>query len=459
MWFWHFWGAAICLTILIRPLVSVEARDGAVFAMLIVPLWNGVVAASLCKDFLTRPFSIVLPRHELVWRRTLFALALVVASVCALVILFSSTGTPGEVAVTVWQTFLMCLAMFMVGVLVATGIPNAGVLPALITGFVVIVLNEGFAAHIRLSAERALLASPLVTTVTCAAVLAAAWKTLGSRGFARKLCGTAFMPVHASWNTERQAAFQVERKLRRMRRSPGTLMRSLERFFTARMRAMSGHSTLKSLWGTLYIQFVKAAPATASNFIALSVFFTAITLVLGFYHPHRLAPDLSGANLMLFLVCIVTAEYRINPYAGLMLNISRKNRFRSLLFSAVVQWLVVGGICTALMAVSIFAQRFLTEMTLYGTTYSYTPIHPKAFFVFSPMIPFYFISQVLFPKHHVIALLVITIAGTLVFFTNGQKFIEMSAWGLFVLQMVSWLPFVALIRHYCFTWDIKLNGQ
>jgi hypothetical protein len=365
---------------------------------------------------------------------------------------------PGLPAVTVWLTFCLCLAMFMAAVFVALATANVGSLPAIITVLMFISLNDNLAEYIRISVGSALLSVPTLTTVICAAVLIAAWRMLGSRSFARRTCGEAFLGLHSMFNGERSAAYQAERKMRRMRQSPSTFFKSLERFFLGRMRKFTGRPAIKSLWGTLYVQTGKWEPATASNFIALTVLLTVITLVLGYYHPHRLPHDTSGANLMLFLLCTINAEYRINPYAGLLLNVSRKNRFRSLIFSALTQWLFVAVVSAVITLVSIAAGRFLGEFTVHDRVYTYTPIHPKAFFIFAPTMPFYFLSQVLFPKRHIVALMVIALAGIISFFAIGHKILEMSALGILLLQVVSWLPFVAWIRHYCYCWDLKLNG-
>ena len=459
LWFWHVWGAAICLTVLIRPLLLTSVREGVVFSLLVVPLWTGVITTSLYKDFLTRPFSFCVPGHTRVWRRTLVAIALVIAGVCASATLLAPAGTPGVAAVTAWQTFILCLAMFMVAVFVTITSPNTSPLPGLITLLTVFVMNDNLGATIRLFVGGGLLANPFVTTVACAVIVFAVWRELGSPGFARRMCGRAFLGLHSTFDSARTAAFQAEYKMSKMQRSPSALMKSLERFFIARMGALSRHATIRSLWGALYVQTGKFLPATISNFIALSLLLVGLSLVLGYYHPHRIDPNISGANLILFLICVVNSEYRINPYAGLLLNVSRKNRFRSLMFSAVAQWLALAVFAAAFTAVSIAAGRFLDEVTIYGNTYVYTPIHPKAFFVFVPMVPFYFLSQVLFPRQHVIAMTVIAIAGMIAFFAGGHKILEMSALGIFLLQVVSWLPFVAFVRHYCYSWDLKLNGQ
>jgi hypothetical protein len=459
LWLWHTFGAAICIGALSKLFESSDDNGGGIFSIVVVPLWSGVVAASVFRDILSRPFSFGIPRHVPVWRRTLFTVGGVVAAFCALIVLLAPVGALGAKAVLVWDTFFLCLAVFMSGVLLTSSTPNTGFLPAMVTLLMVVSLNEGAAAHVRHSVERVLFASPVATTVTCAGVLIAAWKTLGSRGRARKVCGEAFFPLHDAWNSGRQAAYSTERKMKQMRRSPGALMKSLERFFLARMESHAGHATRRSLWGTLYMQIGKAAPARALNLFLLALLLAAASVALGFYHPKRLDPGISGANLALFLVCVLTAEYRINPHAALMLNVSRKNRFRSLLFSALAQWVIAAIVAAALTVVSITAGRFLGEVTVGGGTFTFIPIAPKAFFVFAPMLPFFFLGQVVFPKHHVIAMLVITIVGTIVFFSNAHNLLALPALGTFLLQVVCWLPFVAFIRHYCFYWDLKLDGQ
>jgi hypothetical protein len=459
MWFWHFWGSVFCLLALLRPLADDSNQESVLFSVLIVPLWTGVITASLGRDFLTKPFTFCTPRHSGTWRRTLFTVALVVAGVCTLVTLISNAGTLSASAISVWLTFILCLAMFMVAVCLAVLLPNVAFLPALISVLLLIIMNDNLGEHIRLSSGGALLTNPVVTTAACAAILLAAWLGLGSRMFTRRQCGVAFLGPHSAFSRDKAAAYQAERKLSRMRRAPGALMRSLERFFIAQMRALVGRPTLKSLWGTLYVQTGKLAPARLFDFIMLSILLMTLTLVLGYYQPYRLASGVSGANLMLFLVCTINAEYRLNPHAGLLINISRKNRFRSLMFSALSQWLAAAVIAAAITILSVTAGRFLDEVTVYGGTYAYTPIQPMAFFIFAPMLPFYFLSQVLFPRYHTIALMVIATVGTIAFFAIGHMILGMPALGIFLLQAASWLPFVLFIHRYCYSWDLKLSGQ
>lgn len=458
MWFWHLWGAVICLTVLIFPLVSPGARKGVVFSVLVVPFWTGVISASLLKDFFTKPFTFCAPLHASAWRRTMFVIGLVVAGVCSMVVLFSWAGTPAVVAVTVWLAFILCLALFMAASLLTTSMTNIGFLPAAMTWLLLVVLNDNLAGHIRVSAEGVLLASPTATAVTCFLVLLAAWRKLGSRNFARRTCGEAFLGPHGVFNTTGRVAYNNQRKARRLTRSPGAIRKSLERFLLARTRALAGRPAVNSIWGTLYVQVGKSAPLTAANFFVLFAFLLAVTLVLGYYHPHRFAPGVSGANLIFFLVCVINAEYRINPYASLLLNVSRKNRFRSLVISAVIQWFVVAVFAAALAGMSIAVGRFLGGFTVYGRDYFFTPIQPKAFFAFAPMMPFYFLSQVLFPRRHFIALIVIAATGPIVFFPVSQRILETSVLWLLLLQVMSWLPFVGWVRHYCYSRDLTLNG-
>jgi hypothetical protein len=459
MWFWHLIGGTLCLIALIRPLTFTGAREGIVFGVLAVPLWNGVILASLWKEFLSKPFSFDLPRHQLAWRRTLFAIALVVAGVCALVTSFVPADSPEAVAVRVWQTFFLSMGMFMVGVLATTSLSNTTFLPGLITVLFFISLDESLTYHLRVLIDRVLLANTVLTTGACTIVVAAAWRVLGSRRLVRSICGEAFLPLQSMWNSERQAAYAKERKLRRLQRPIGGTMKALERFALTRMRRLSGHPTLRSLWGTLYVQVGKVAPVRAANLIALCLLLLVATVVAGFYGPGRQHPEVSVANLIILVVCGINADYRVNPHAALLLNVSRKNRFRSLMFSALSQWLVVAIVAAALTAISIASGRYLDEVTIYGIVYTYTPIHPMAFFFFAPMLPFVFLSQVVFPRQHVIAIVVISVIVSIFFVSSAHRVLEAPVLGLLVLQVVSWLPFVAFIRHYCYSWDLKLNGQ
>ncbi len=457
LWFWHIWGAIVCLTAILVPMGSEDARGGAIFTILVVPLWTGVIATSLAKDFIARPFSFGLPRHEKTWRRTLFLIGLVVAVVCAFVVLITPAESPEAMMLRAWQAFFLCMAMYVTGALAVMSVPNTGFLPAMVTLILVIGLNDGVAMHLRSSIERVLLASPLVTTIVCAAIAATAWRRLGSRAMARKLCGEAFLPFHSSFSGERQRSYIAARKRRRTRRSNAAIVKSLERFFLARMRALGVHPTLRAFYGTMYIQMGTAAPARLSHFFGLGILMTALSILPGFYSAVRADGEVSGANLVMFLLCVLNAEYRINPHTTLMLNIGRRDRFRSLLFSALSQWLVVAATAAVLTAVSIIAGHFINDVTLYGITHSYDPISPRAFLVFAPMLPFLFLSQMIFPKQHVIFVIFIATIATVGFMTVGYKLLDASWSSLLLMQAVCWLPFVVVARYQSYSLDLKLT--
>jgi len=427
--------------------------------MLIVPLWSGVMSASVCRDFLSKPFSVGLPRHAPVWRRALFAIGLIVAGVCSLVFLLTHSGTPVVFAVSVCLSMLLYLAVFMLGVLLIIEISNSGFLPGAATVLVFILYSDSFGDRFRASAEQALLANPLVVIVISAFIVAGAWKALSSPNLARRLCGEPFLPVHSMWSGDKQVNYKAERRLKQLRKTPGTIMSGLEGFFLARMKAFPGRTTTRSLWGSLYILAGKATPARSLNVIAPALGLTLLTVALGFYHPERFPAGVSGANLIMFLLCVVNAEYRVNPYAALMLNISRKNRFRSLMFAALVQTAIVLTVAAFAILVSVTAGRFLHETTFLGQTLTYDPIIPRSILFLLPLLPFYFVCQLLFTKHPIIPITVVSILGVVIVVANFQGLLDMPLGGILLLQLVSWLPFVALVRQYCFFWDLKLDGR
>jgi ABC-type Na+ efflux pump permease subunit len=225
------------------------------------------------------------------------------------------------------------------------------------------------------------------------------------------------------------------------------------------MRRLGKHPTLRAFFGTLYIQMGTAAPARLSHFFALGILLAALAILPGFYNAGRDIGDFSGANLVIFLLCVLNAEYRINPHATLMLNIGRRDRFRSLLFSALSQWLVVAAVAALLAAVSIAAGHFIDEVTLYGITHSYDPMSPKAFLVFAPMLPFLFLSQMIFPKQHIIFVIFVATIATVSFMTVGYKLLDDPWSWLLLMQAVCWLPFVVVARYHCYSLDLKLTEK
>jgi len=455
LWFWHLIGGAMCLVALIRPMTFPDARAGAVIGVLVVPLWIGVICASLWRDVLDKPASFLLPRHQLVWRRTLVTIALIVAAACTLVTLFAPAQTPEAVAVRAWQILFLSMAMFMGSVAVTTWVPNTSVMPGLVTVLFFNSLDDGIAANLNASAEHILLASPFLAAVVSAVVVTAAWRALAARGLMRRLSGEAFLPLHSMFNGARQAAYASERK---SQRPLGPRMRAFERRVLARMRSLSDRATLRALWATLYVQVGRIAPARTGNLIALCLLFIVATVVMGFWAPRSEHNGLSVANLVLLIVCALNAEAVINPHTALLLNLSRGNRFRSLMFSAVARWIAVAGASAVLTAISITAGRYLDVVTLYGTVYTYTPMHPMVFLFFAPMMPFLFLSQVAFPKQQVLATIVIAIVAGISYVGGAHRVLDGSLSGLLLVQALSWIPFVAYVRNSCYSGDLKLDG-
>jgi hypothetical protein len=225
------------------------------------------------------------------------------------------------------------------------------------------------------------------------------------------------------------------------------------------MHGLSGRATLRSLWATVYVQVGRNAPARTGNLVLLCALLVVVTLAMGFWVPRSEHHGLSVANLVLLVVCALNAEAGINPHTSLLLNLSRENRFRSLMFSAVARWIAVAVVSAVLAAVSIAAGRYLDTVTLYGTVYEYTPMHPMVFLFFAPMMPFLFLSQVAFPKQLVLATIVIAIVAGISYVGGAHKALEGSLSGFLLVQVLSWIPFVAYVHHYCFSRDLRLDGS
>jgi hypothetical protein len=459
LWVWHITGLLMCAPTILLPLGNPEYRPGALIIMLIVPLWNGVMSASVCRDFLSKPFSFGLPRHAPVWRRALFTLGLVVAGACSLVFLLVHSGTPVVFVVSICLSMLLYMAVFMLGVLVIIKISNPGFLPGVMTLLLFILYSDSFGDRFRVTAEQALLANPLLTIAASAFIVAGTWRKLGSRTLSRKRCGEPFLPIHSVWSGDKQADYKAQRKLSQLGKSPGAIMGSVERFFLTRMSAAFGHPTTRSLWGSLYVASGKAAPAKSFHMITTVLGLALLTVVLGFYHPERLPAGVSGANLMMFLLIAFNAEYRFNPYAALLLNISRKNRFRSLMLAALVQAVATLAAAAVAALVSVAAGRFLHEIAFLGQTWTYHPIVLRTILFFLPMLPLFFVCQLLFRNHPIIPITVVSIIAVIIVLANFQGLLGMPLRGLLLLQLVSWLPFIALTRQYCFFWDLRLDGK
>jgi hypothetical protein len=459
LWIWHVWGLLVCLPPIILPLARPDFRPGAMVGMMIVPLWSGLMSASVCRDFLSRPFTFGMPRHAAVWRRTLVTVGVSVAGLCTLVFSLTHVGASGALLTSVPQALLLYLAIFFVGVLTITVASSPGALPALLTLFILIVFSDSYGTTIRSGGERAVLENPLATVLIAAAIVAGSWRMLGSRGISRMLCGKPFLAVHSMWSGNQQAIYKNALKLKRLRQSPGAVMQSLEDYFLSRMRSRPVRPTARALWGTLYMLAGRLAPARWSGLVVVAVALSALTVGLGFYHPARLPDGISAANLMMFLICAVNAEFRFNPHAALLLNISRPNRFASLIFAALVQTALVLAASAVATLLSVAAGRYLDEVTIHGYTFTYDPIVWSAILLFLPVLPFYYVCQLLFPKQSIIPVSILSAIAVVAAFANFERFLTVSPLAILIVQLACWLPFVYVVHQHCYSWDLKLEGQ
>ena len=120
---------------------------------------------------------------------------------------------------------------------------------------------------------------------------------------------------------------------------------------------------------------------------------------------------------------------------------------------------MVAAVAAVLAAVSIAAGHFIDEVTLYGITHAYDPMSPKAFLVFAPMLPFLFLSQMIFPKQHIIFVIFVATIATISFMTVGYKLLDDPWSSLLLMQAVCWLPFVVVARYHCYSLDLKLTEK
>ena len=126
---------------------------------------------------------------------------------------------------------------------------------------------------------------------------------------------------------------------------------------------------------------------------------------------------------------------------------------------SLIDWMTAAQLIRYVAAYYPTAGRYLDTVTLYGTVYEYTPMHPMVFLFFAPMMPFLFLSQVAFPKQLVLATIVIAVVAGISYVGGAHKALEGSLSGFLLVQVLSWIPFVAYVHHYCFSRDLRLDGS
>jgi hypothetical protein len=459
IWIWHIVGVMFSVAAIVIPVRHPVAGGGYFGGFVMITMWIGLIASSMNKGTMTKPLSFCLPSHSAISTRVLFSIGAAVSVVFALTFLAYPGTSVGETLLAIGAAFALGLAFYTVGVLALLALSNTGVLWASVFVVGIVAFND-LLTEFRVAVERTVLDHPLGSIAASALLVFAAWRVFRRRHLARKLCGTNFLGAYSLWNSATVAGFERKNRIEKLRRKPHVFTGVLERFFISRMRRRTPLSGSRYIWGIFYTISGHSFPVTLTNILFPAFVLVLTTIVLGYVDLSIDKPGISKANLVLFApVMVMGASLRLDLFSTLLLPAGRRERLGGIFAAGVASAAAALILGFAICGFSVAVDYVAHEVTLRGETYTYFPVLPKAFFLFFPSLPILLAAHFIFPRYYIVPAIVVSAFSLIIFRASIVEFSTMSPVGVAILNLVSWLPFIAITRHYCYFWDLASRGR
>lgn len=459
IWIWHIVGVIFSVAAIVIPLRHPVAGGGYFGGFVMITMWIGLIASSMYKGIMTKPLSFCLPGHRAVSTRVLFSTGAAASALFALTFLAYPGISAAETLLALGSAFAAGMAFFAFGVLALMALSNTGVLWISLFATGVIAFDH-LLADFRIAVERAVIGRPLESIVVSALFVFAAWRTFRSRRLARKMCGANFLGAYSLWNSATVASFERRNRVEKLRRKPNVLTGVLEHFFIARMNHRTPLSGSRYIWGTLYTIAGHSFPVTVTNILLPAFVLALATIILGYADPSSVEPSITKANMVLFApVMVMGASLRLDLFSTLLLPAGRKERlggFFAVGIASAAAALILGY---AISGFSLAVDHLAHEVTLRGETYTYIPITPKAFFLFFPALPVLLAAHFIFPRYYFVPAIIVSVFTFIIFMNTVEGFLTMAPAGIAIVNLVFWLPYVAIARHYCYFWDLASKSR
>jgi|GEM_PF-2718469 len=461
LWFWHIMAGFLCVPALVRPLVYPEAGQGYFCGELMVSLWAGIMAMSLAKDILVKPFASCLPAHGAVVRRVLIAIGIMTGVIGALPFLIYPGLTVIDTLLTVWSAFAFGITAYCLGVLIMLQVRNSG-----FVGFC-IMLMFGFTfadltSTVRAGLEGFTIAYPLASSAPALLCFFLAWRRFSAPSFSRSFCAQNYLAPIGLFNAVTVVNFHEIERASRIQGRRLRLRSYLERIVLSKMTNVKEGTRRaggRYLWGNFYTLVGNSIPDGWMKPVWIFMLIAAGAIFLGFAGPLKDLENLSRIHfLLLFPGILVGTGLPINFKTGILVPVGRKERFASLLFGSLISVIVVAVVSLLVIILSHAIDMWNHEILLFGSTYTYMPIVPKVFFFFFLSLPFFLICQLLFRRYIIVPMIILFIAICITFDACILGFLAMSPLGIAVITVACWIPFLLVTYNICFHRDLVLNG-
>jgi len=437
LWFWY-----ALIGFMLFPLVELlfDPRMDAkgVYSFFLLPsLIAGLLAASLQKEILSRPFSHVLPGHRRIPRRFILIVGVVVNALIGL----SFLNYPG---LTDQQSNLAVISAAAVGMtlyLFATLLTFSYARSQQLIGFpALLFIIAAVLFDIDVALEYCIVFHPFAGMLLCALVSAVAWKRLGNRNAFRRICGEEHVTIFNAWNWKKVQGIKTRAAARKLAERDRVRDLSPSDRFTETMRRYAFSGTARNVFGSLY-EVLGRLPATTT---LLRCLLCLPLFVLMIYAT-------SGAPTLVFMLFtiphIIGLQMKFPATFVLFLPFGRRERSLASLGVVAVITALVTAAALILVALSHALSPIMPEIVLKGHTYTFTAISIRPVFLVTIVVPLGFLIQIFFPDNFLKMLPFM--AFILLWPWTRMTFAAPDPLFMVASIIATWTAFTLLLHHHC----------
>ena len=436
MWFWYIWLAlSVMLPLSLSVLVKARAGEGRFTAFLLVNFFAGLIAASLQKEVLVKPFAYALPGHRKIPRRVIFHVGWSVSLVSALVYLAYPGLTPGQCVAAVTAAFFLGMGVYLLAVLpVFFGTKQAGAWIGLL--YLLVLGLVFFDVHVLL--ETAVVSCLYESVAFGLLVCAFAWHRLGGESFAREFCGREYLGLCDGMSWQKTQNYRKRVQARKLGPEQGTYARALEDFFILRMAARGTLGASRYSVGAFYNTFGKYPPGSILKGVSVMLL---IFLCYSYFWE--------GRGLVVFCVfpIFLGVSLRLPPEDSLLLPAGRREKFLASLAVVAGVSVLALGVVVALWAVSLALEPLMPELVLRGRRCSYHSMHLTYVYLALLVVPAGSAIRLFLPDNLLKMLLVMIIVMSGCFWLPRLEPIGPAA--ICAITILTWALFTLLLRYHC----------
>jgi len=456
LWLWHFIGLVILAGAVSQPLSDPVAAQGKFMPFLLVSFIAGLVIGSVAKEVRWSPFTFCLPGHRSITRSMVFAVGGVQSVLLSLLVLaYPGLRGPTILAGMASAAFLG-MTVFLVTVCGTFGLRNA----AAFVGVPILLLRviEHLFFKVSVMIENAALFHPVANLLVLVVVASWTWNRLGNRDAARREVGSAFLPLQSLWSRPVVERFNRAWRLERLERQSKVLWGRVEAWFLSRMRRVPSLSGRRHVIGSRYVIFGSALASSFSVFVLGVIAVALLAALLGFVALTEKHQELSTANVLYLIPCLLGLTVQIPLYSTLLVPAGRKERFRSCLVislrTAVGALILSAALCASTVAIG----TLMPEISLSGEAFTYLPMDPKLGLLPLLVLPLLLACQVGFPRRATIPQTVILVGITLLTLAMPAAFLQQVHLAALVIPgAFCWWLYVGSLHHYCYYQDLALG--